>query len=190
MIGKVKGTLSEINGNVALIESPNGLFYEVFLPSALLGAHVGSPFEIYTHFHVREDAQILFGFKSKKEQQFFKMLISVSGVGPKTAFQIVSFAPAEDLIDAIKKNDSAFFARVPGLGKKTAMKIILELASRLDATFELEQQYVSEEDKTVVDALVSLGFKSNEAKEILKKLPKDMSLEQKIKEGLRIGSGK
>lgn len=187
MIGKVRGILSEISGNVALIESPNGLFYEVFLPSALLNSQIGSPFEIYTHFHVREDLQILFGFSSKKELSFFKLLIGVSGVGPKTAFQIVSFAPADDLIDAIKKNDHGFFARVPGLGKKTAMKIILELASRLDATFELEQQYVSEEDKTVVDALISLGFKSHDAKEIMKKLPKDMSLEQKIKEGLRLG---
>lgn len=188
MIGKVKGILSEINGNVGLIETPNGIFYEVILPASFLNTKPGEPFEIYTHFHVREDVQQLFGFKSKKEQAFFKLLISVNGVGPKTAFQIVSFSNADDLIEAIKKNDSGFFARVPGLGKKTALKIILELASKLDATFELEQQYVSEDDKMVVDALVSLGFKSQEAKEIMKKLPKDLTLEQKIKEGLKLGS--
>ncbi|MBI1863257.1 Holliday junction branch migration protein RuvA [Candidatus Microgenomates bacterium] len=190
MIGKVKGILSEVNGNVALIELPTGLFYEVFLPAALLASPIGQPIEIYTHFHVREDIQVLFGFNSKKEQDFFKLLIGVNGVGPKTAFQIVSFASADDMIEAVKQNDSGFFARVPGLGKKTALKIILELASKLDAAFELEQQYVSEEDKTVVDALVSLGFKSHDAKEIMKKLPKDLTLEQKIKEGLRLGSSK
>lgn len=190
MIGKIKGILTEITGNTALVETTSGVFYEVMLPASYLATPIGTPFEIYTHFHVREDIQQLFGFQSKKELSFFKLLIGVNGVGPKTAFQIVSFSSADALIDAVKNNDSGFFARVPGLGKKTALKIILELASKLDATFELEQQYVSEEDKTVVDALVALGFKSQDAKEIVSKLPKDLTLEEKIKEGLKKGSTK
>jgi Holliday junction DNA helicase RuvA len=190
MIGKVKGTLAEINGNIALIESPNGLFYEVYLPAALLASPLGQPLEIYTHFHVREDVQVLFGFKSKSELTLFKMLIGVSGVGPKTAFQITSFTSSQEIINAIKDNDATVFARIPGLGKKTALKIILELSSKLDSAFEMKQIYVSDDDKMAADALVSLGFKSQEAKDIVSKLEKTLTLEQKIREGLKIGSKK
>ena len=93
----------------------------------------------------------------------------------------------DELIKAVKENESGYFTRVPGLGKKTAMKIILELSQRLQSEFKLEKMYLSDDDKTVVDALVSLGFKSNEARNILSKLPKNLSLEEKIKAGLKLG---
>ena len=144
--------------------------------------------EVFTYLQVRDDALILFGFNSKQEYYFFKLLLAVPGVGPKTAFSVISFSKINDLTQAVKENNSDYFSKVPGLGKKTAMKIILELSHKLSSEFQLEKMYLSEEDKVVIDALVSLGFKSNEAKKILSKLDKNLSLEEKIKEGLKLGT--
>ena len=188
MIGKIKGTLVELDGNSGLIETKSGLFYQVNLTPSIISNHKADKnVEIYTYLQVREDALVLFGFETKKEYDFFKMLLSVPGVGPKTAYSVISFSKVNDLITAVKQNDRDYFTRVPGLGKKTSMKIILELSQRLESEFKLEKMYLSEEEKTVVDALVSLGFKSNEARKILAKLPKNLSLEEKIKEGLKLG---
>jgi Holliday junction DNA helicase RuvA len=189
MIGKIKGTLTEIDNNVGLIETSGGVFYQVYLTASLAGhMQLPAPLEIYTYLHVREDAMILFGFETKQQHDVYKMLLTVPGVGPKTAFSVISFAPVNDLIAAIKENDVAFFSRVPGLGKKTAMKIILELASKLESEFKMTQMYFTDDDKTVIDALVALGFKTQEAKDLLQKMPKDLSVEERIKEGLRLGS--
>lgn len=186
MIGKIKGTLVEVNENSGLIETPSGVFYEVYLPPSFLGRLLPAPIEVYTYLQVREDAHVLFGFASKSEHTFFKLLIGISGVGPKTAFSIMSFSKTDELIQAVKQNDVAFFTRVPGLGKKTAMKIILELSEKVKSEFKLEQMYFSDEDKTVIDALTSLGFSSQEVKNIMPKLTKDSTLELKIKEGIKI----
>lgn len=189
MIGKIRGTLSEIDGNVGLIETSSGVFYEVFLPQSLLTLSPGNKqIEVYTYLHVREDAQILFGFKGRKEHQFFKVLLSVSGIGPKTAFSIISYCEVIDLLAAVRNNDLSYFSKIPGLGKKTAMKLILELSQKMDQEFKMEKMYLSDEDKTFVDALVSLGFKSSQAKEMLQRIPQDFTLEQKIKEGIRLAT--
>lgn len=189
MIGKIKGILSEVEANQALIETPGGVFYEVYLSNAILSAiHPGDNVEVYTYFHVREDLQILFGFQEKKEYHVFKLLLSVSGVGPKTAFTVISHGTADKLIQAATTNDVEYFSKIPGLGKKTALKILLELSQKLKAEFSLENLVVSEDDKTVIDALVSLGFKSSEAKQILTKIPKDLSIEDKITEVLKLTS--
>ncbi len=188
MIGKIKGDLVEIESNIGLIETTSGVFYQVFLPSSLLSDQLPSPIEIYTYLHVREDAMILFGFETKHQHDVYKMLLTVPSVGPKTAYTVISFAPVDALISAIKNNDVNFFSRIPGLGKKTSMKIILELASKLESEFKMTQMYFSDDEKTVIDALVSLGFKTQEAKDILQKISKDLTVEQKIKEGLRLGT--
>lgn len=190
MIGKIKGTLSEIEGNLGLIETTGGVFYQVFLTSNLLAAVIPSPIEIYTYLQVREDALVLFGFKTKDEYKLFQLLLSVSGVGPKTAYGIVSALKVEDLLTSIKSNDVDALTKVPGLGRKTAMKIILELSQKLKQDFNMEKMFISEDDKTVVEALVALGYKSQDAKLILKKIAPDLSVEDKIKEGLRIRTSK
>ncbi len=192
MIGKIRGKLAELDGNVGLIETSSGVSYEIFLTASALSKNkINSTLEVYTYLQVREDANILFGFETKSEHKLFKMLIAVAGVGPRTAFGVVSFSKEEELLAAVRENDISYFERVPGLGKKTAMKIVLELSQKLDSEFELKKMYLSEEDKTVVDALVSLGFKTNEAKKILSQLPKNLSVEEKIRQGLKImGSGK
>lgn len=189
MIGKIKGKLIELDGNIGLIETQSGVSYEVFLPTSVLTINkLNTVFEIYTYLQIRDDAHVLYGFQAKKEHVLFKLLTTVPGVGPRTAFTIISFAKEQELITAVKGNDVSFFSEIPGLGKKTAMKIILELSQKLDSEFQLEKMYMSEDDKTVVDALVSLGFKAHDAKKILSKLSKTLTLEEKIREALHMTS--
>ncbi len=186
MIGKLKGKLVEVSGNIGLIETNGGVFYEVFLtPDLISNFNKNNLIEIYTYLQVKDDALVLFGFETTKQFNFFKLLLLVSGVGPKTAFNIISFFNIDDLIAAIKKNDSDYLSRVPGLSKKTAMKIILELSNKLDINFEIKNLVISDEDKTAIDALVSLGFSSIEAKKIITNLPKNLSIEEKIKMALK-----
>lgn len=190
MIGKIKGTLTEIDGNVGLIETASGVYYNVYLTNESLACLFPCPIEVYTYLQVRDDALVLFGFKTKQEYQLFTLLLSVPGVGPKSAFNVISHAKPKELIAAVTTNDAAFFTKVPGLGKKGAMKIILELSQKLKTEFNLEQVQVSisDDDKTVVDALVSLGFRTNDAKDIIKKLPADLTIEKKIAEAIRVAT--
>lgn len=191
MIGRLKGTLTEVDGNIGLIETSGGVYYQVFLTSTLLTRCIPpDSIDIYTYLNVREDALTLFGFEDKKEYRLFTLLIGVPGVGPKTAFGIVSFSKVNDFVTAIKANDASYFTRIPGLGKKTALKIILELSAKFESEFTFEQTFVSEEDTVVIEALTSLGFKAGDAKEILNKIEKTKSTEEKITEGIRLLSRK
>jgi len=187
MIGKIKGILVEIDGNIGLIETASGLFYQVYMTSTLLSSYtVGDQFEAYTYHHIREDVQSLFGFQDKQEYKLFLLLINVSGVGPKSAYTIISNTKVGDLITAVRSNDSKYFTRIPGLGKKTALKIMLELSQKFKSDFVLENTYVSKEDQTIVDALTSLGFSDSEAREVLPKLTQDIAIEEQIKEAIRL----
>jgi len=195
MIGKLKGKLVEVDGNIGLIETSSGVFYQVFLPTNLLSNFQPPPLsltihhlpsiEIYTYLQVRDDALVLFGFETKKHHDFFKLLLTVSGVGPKTAFNVISHIKLDQLVQLVQSNDVAGFTQVPGLGRKTAMKIILELSSKFKTDFDMKNMVMSDDDQTVVSALVSLGYKSYEAKKIVSKLPKNITVEEKIKEALK-----
>jgi Holliday junction DNA helicase RuvA len=186
MIGKLKGKLVEVDRNVGLIETSGGVFYQVFLPPTLIINHQQpTVIEIYTYLQVRDDALVLFGFETKKQHDFFQLLLTVSGVGPKTAFSVISFLKIEEITKSVFDNNIDILTRVPGLGKKTAMKIILELSSKLKTTFDMKNMVLSEDDKTVIDALIALGFRSNEAKTIFSKLPKNLTLEEKLKLALK-----
>ncbi len=181
MIGKIKGMLTEAHGNVGLIETSSGISYEIYIPPTLVALAYPSPIEVYTHLQVRDDAHVLFGFEDHTQLSLYRMLISVSGVGPKIGFAIICNASTTDIIAAIKQNDVAFFHAVPGLGKKTAMKLLVELSGKLDSEFELSTMLVSDDDKTVVDALIALGYKAQDAKTALTMAPKELSVEDKIK---------
>lgn len=189
MIGKIKGKLVEIDGNLGLIETAGGVSYEVFLTPSLIGANtVSSPIEIYTYLQVRDDALVLFGFNTRQEHELFQLLLSVPNVGPKTAFSVISFTKTGELRKAVTENDIDYFSHIPGLGKKTAMKIVLELSQKFNQEFSLKKMYLSDEDQTVIDALISLGFKSQDAKKIFVQIPKKLSIEEKIKEGLKLAT--
>jgi Holliday junction DNA helicase RuvA len=186
MIGKLKGKLVEIDGNVGLIETSGGVFYQAYLPPKLLTTtYPLQPIELYTYLQVRDDALVLFGFETKRQHDFFLLLLTVSGVGPKTAFNVISTLKTEDIVRAVTTNDVDSL-KVPGLGKKTAMKIILELSSKLKSDFDMSKMVLTDDDQTVISALVSLGFKSLDARKIVSKLPKNLTVEEKIKEALKM----
>ena len=186
MIGKIIGVLASVEGNVGLIETSGGVSYEVYLTPNLLSKKIGSMMDIRSYLQVRDDAFVLFGFESVDQHHFFKLLLSVSGVGPKTAFNVVSHTRVNELLQAVKENDVEYFTQVPGLGKKTSMKIILELSQKVKSEFKFNQMNMSDDDKTVIEALVALGYKTQEAKNLFSKLPKDLSIEEKIKHALKL----
>lgn len=191
MIGKLKGKLVEVDGNTGLIETSGGVFYQVFLPPSLLPSSIinhPSSIEIYTYLQVRDDALVLFGFGTKQQHDFFLLLLSVSGVGPKTAFTVISALKTEEIIQAVTSNEVDVLTKVPGLGRKTAMKIILELSTKFKSGFDMKNMILSDDDQTVISALVSLGYKSYDAKKIVSKLPKNLTVEEKIKEALRVNN--
>ncbi len=186
MIAKIKGVLTETDQNIGIIETAGGISYQLYLTPQILSKNpVGSSVDIYTYLQVREDAQVLFGFESKQQFRFFTLLLSVSGVGPKTAYGIISYVNVNELIEAARTNNVDFYSHIPGLGKKTAMKILLELSQRANKGFSFDAFYISDEDKIVIDTLTTLGLSSLEAKNLLGKLPKNLSVEEKVKSALK-----
>ena len=186
MIAKLTGTLSEFDEKTATIDTSSGVSYELFItPAAIAHKQIGDSIAVCTHLQVRDDAHVLFGFVNKEEKNFFHLLLSVPGVGPKTAFSIVSHISFEQAVDAVRANTVRLFSEIPGIGKKTSMKIILELSQKFKTEFKFEQ-HLSPDDKTVIDALVELGYKKTEAQQLFEKLPKELSIEKKIQEALRM----
>lgn len=186
MIAKLSGTLAEFDDKSAVIDTASGVSYELFItPTALSGKTRGESLSVYTHLQIRDDAHVLFGFATAEEKQFFHLLLSVAGVGPKTAFSIVSQISFEQAVEAVRTNTVKVFSEISGIGKKTAMKILLELSVKFKTEFKFEQQ-LSSDDKTVIDALVELGYKKSEAQKLFEKLPKELSIEKKIQAALRM----
>ncbi len=190
MIGKIQGQLTELIGNEGIIETASGVGYLVFLPPNYFSKPLPFSIELYIHTHVREDALQLFGFNTIGHMRLFHMVHSVNGVGAKTAFNIVSYTQPENVQRAVRTNDIAFFTSIPGLGKKTAMKIILELASKMKEAVEFGKLHLDEDDEGIVQALSGLGFAVQDARNIIPEIDKELPIEVRIKEGIRILSRK
>jgi Holliday junction DNA helicase RuvA len=186
MIGKITGTLTDIIGQEGLIETSGGVSYRVFLPASFFSYVLPAPVSVYTYLHVREDALVLYGFVSRAHLDLFSLLHSVSGVGPKTAFNTLSFTDPQGLEQAVKSNNLEYFTRIPGLGKKTAMKMLLELSTKMKKDFSLESLNLSEDDEMVVSALKSLGFTAKDIRSILGKIDKTAPLESRITQGIQL----
>lgn len=186
MIGKLKGKLAEVEGMIGLIETAGGVFYRVFLTPDILGsAKPGVDIEVYTYLNVKEDSLTLFGFADANKYRLFELFLGVSGVGPKSAFAIVSFAEGETIINALSANDIAFFSTIPGIGKKTASRIILEVSGKLDMGATSGTMALNSEDKMAVDALVSLGFDRHKSTEVVTGVGTALALEEKISTAIR-----
>ncbi|OGK16576.1 Holliday junction DNA helicase RuvA [Candidatus Roizmanbacteria bacterium RIFCSPHIGHO2_01_FULL_39_12b] len=181
MIGKIKGILTEVKGNRGYVKTTSGISYLVYLTPYFLDK-VGQNIEPYTHFQIKDDDQVLFGFENYGQYSLFQQLISVDGVGPKSAFSMVSYADFSQLMSAIESNDVYFFESIPGVGKKTASRIILDLSGKLAKQVSVDSLITNAEDVTVIEALRSLGFKEGDIKKHLKEVDKTLSLEEKIKQ--------
>lgn len=184
MIGKINGKLIYIENNEGIIDTKSGLSYRVYIPKSLYDK-LNSEVEIITYLVVREDSLTLYGFNTFEEHSIFSSLLSVDGVGPKVAYSIIQNTQINEIKNAILYSDSIFFQKIPGIGKKTSQKIVLELSGRLDITSMQNKKY-SDEDKLVIDALVSLGFIKKDIEVIYDKLSEYKTVEDKIKNAIKI----
>ena len=159
MIAHLRGRLVAKHPNQAVVDCA-GVGYDVAIsvPTFSDLPDLGAEVSLYIHTHVREDALALYGFLRAQEKQLFERLISVSGIGPKLAITILSGMPAEEMVSAIRGNDVAKLTRIPGIGKKTAERMVLELRDKLDAFAAAPVRAASPVEDDVLSALLNLGY--------------------------------
>jgi Holliday junction DNA helicase RuvA len=187
MIGRLSGILAEKTPPTVLLDV-HGVGYEVSVPMSTyfnLPA-VGDAVLLLTHFVVREDAQILFGFLTAAERATFVELIKISGVGPRTALSILSGLSVAELAQAVTRQDGARLVKVPGIGKKTAERLLLELKGKLGADLGAPAAHaLSDAQGDIAQALQALGYNEREAQAALKALPADVGVSDGIKLALK-----
>ena len=186
MIGRLTGIIDTHIQNPIIVDV-HGVGYVVHVPDRYLaGIKPGKPHTLYIHSHIREDAFDLYGFPTQQELILFELLLTVSGIGPKTALAVTNRG-VQSVEDSVRKSDVDFFTTIPRLGTKNAQKIIIELKSKLGSSAILNLEGESGETKQVIDALASMGFDHHEIREAIKKLDsKDTTIEQKIRHALRL----
>ena len=183
MIAFVRGTAVDMTENSVIVET-GGIGYEIYMTGTDLSQiHMGEEVKIHTYFNVREDAMQLYGFRSKDDLQMFKLLLGVNGVGPKAAVGVLAGITADELRFAILSDDVKTLSKAPGIGKKTAQKLILELKDKmkLEDAFEIKLAHeqekaaaglgeVSDGRQEAVEALVALGYSSTDALRAVRKV--------------------
>ena len=189
MIGSIKGKVIKKTEKFVIVETglpaqAGGVGYKISVsPDTVSKAKkVGEEISLWIHTHVREDILDLYGFLDYEELEFFELLIGVSGIGPKGALVILSVATIETLKKAISSGDLAYLTKISGIGRKTAEKILLELRDKVGE----ETQGSLQGELDALEALKSLGYSQNEARDALKKIPADTDTNTKVREALKI----
>lgn len=188
MIGSITGTPTITTDKYALIDVL-GIGYKVFLTTGTLSdiTKDHDSITLFTHLIVREDALDLYGFTTMQERDFFELLISVSGVGPKGALGILSVSSIDNLKKAIASSEVSYLTSVSGIGKKTAEKVVIELRDKLAIFKTDENGFTLRGDSDVIEALKTLGYTQNEARDALQQIPNTVTdTNTKIKEALKI----
>ncbi len=187
MIGRIRGILIEKQAPILVIET-GGIGYELFTPMTTFYhlPDIGNEITLFTHLVVREDAQILYGFNELQERSLFRSLIKISGVGPKSALAILSAITPDNFIKCVIDNDVTSLVRLPGIGKKTAERLIIEMRDRLDdCKFDSSSITISPNDdatKDAISALIALGYRPQEAqKAVMQNKDKNLSSEELIR---------
>tara|TARA_B110000116_G_scaffold251358_1_gene246364 strand:+ start:163 stop:810 length:648 start_codon:yes stop_codon:yes gene_type:complete len=208
VIGRLRGTLVEKNSPEILIECA-GVGYEVTMPMTSIYAlpELEQQAIIYTHFVVREDAQLLYGFANKVERKLFRLLIKVNGVGPKLALAILSNMSADQFVSCVRHDDITAIVKIPGVGKKTAERLLIEMRDRLkdwqaqqihlvsddgiipeqlSAELSIDSTFISDNKGDAINALLSLGYKQIQADKAVKSVyNRGMSSEDIIRDALK-----
>ncbi len=178
MIGRIRGILAE-KAPAEVLVMAGGVGYEVQIPLSAFERlpEIGEELELHTHLAVREDAQVLFGFPDAREKQAFRHLIKVSGVGPRMALALLSGMSAGELVAAVQGGDVSRLSSVPGIGRKTAERIIVELRDRLDDDSVVQLPHeagrTAAGGREAEDALVSLGYKQQQAARLIARIRRE-----------------
>ncbi len=188
MIGSIRGKIILKTEKFLIVET-GGVGYKVAVsPDTLSKAgRIESETFLWTHTIVREDALDLYGFSDREELEFFEMLINVSGIGPKGALSILGIASIETLRKAISTGDTAYLTKISGIGRKTAEKIVIELREKIG---EEKSGTSLQGELDAMEALKSLGYSQNDARDALKKVTPDTDTNTKIREALKILGGR
>ena len=194
MIASLHGRLESLGSDWAVI-NVGGIGFQVYMPTSTLStlSTTGEEVKLYTHLHLKEDNATLYGFASSDELGLFQTLISVSGLGPKLALAMLSAMTVEKLTMAIATGSTDLLTMIPGIGKKVANRLILELKDKIGAGWiTTPAAQIAQENTEVLAALTSLGYSVSEANRAVATLPpsSDLSLEEKIKQALGYFGGK
>ena len=191
MIAHIKGKVAEKFEN-SIIVDVHGVGYELTVSQIDFdAANLDDEMKFYTYHHIRENSEELFGFSTLAAKKIFEMLISVQGIGPKAAINILSLAPAEEVRNAIANADSAFVSKASGVGKKSAERVIVDLRDKVGipshngATDVVGVKTTVAENDEALDALIALGFPLKEATAALEKVDTSLSVEDRIREALK-----
>jgi Holliday junction DNA helicase RuvA len=187
MIGRIQGILVEKNFPQVIV-SVNGVGYEIDVPMSTFYPlpRTGEEVTLLTHMVVREDAHLLFGFLTAPERAAFRQLLKISGVGPKVALSVLSGLSVEDLSVAVAGEDAARLTKIPGIGKKTAERLVLELRDKLPKAVPTLRAEASAASSDVVNALLGLGYNEREASAAVKQLPPDLQVADAIRQALKL----
>ena len=188
MIGRISGILLDKTPPLALIDC-NGVGYECEVPMSTfyLLPQVGEKVTLLTHFVVREDAQLLFGFGTNQERLMFRQLLKVNGIGAKSALAILSGLSIDELIQAVSLQEAGLLTRVPGIGKKTAERLLLELKDKftLDSALSIKGSGITSISQDVLNALIALGYNERESLNAVKSLDTNLTVNEGIKQALK-----
>jgi holliday junction DNA helicase RuvA len=186
MIGKLTGTLAEKNPPEVIVDC-GGVGYEVQVPMSTFYnlPGLGERVTLLTHFVVREDAQILYGFGAPQERSTFRQLIKISGIGPKMALGVLSGMSVAELSQAVTLQDPNRLTKIPGIGKKTAERLMLELKGKLGADLGIHATITNDNQADILQALIALGYSDRDAALALKALPQEVGVSEGIKLALK-----
>ncbi|AHV94535.1 Holliday junction branch migration protein RuvA [Bordetella holmesii] len=186
MIGRITGTLIEKTPPVVCVDV-NGIGYDIDVPMSTLYAlpDTGARVTLFTHLVVREDAHLLYGFGTAGERAAFRELVKVSGIGARTALAVLSGMSVAELAQAITLQESGRLTRVPGIGKKTAERLLLEMRGKLGADIGAAPHAVPDSQSDILNALLALGYSEKESLATLKTLPEGLSVSDGIRQALK-----
>ena len=186
MIGRIQGVLVDKNFPQVIV-SCHGVGYEIDVPMSTFYPlpRAGEEVTLLTHLVVREDAHLLFGFLTAAERATFRQLLKISGVGPKVALSVLSGLSVDDLSVAVSDGDAGRLTKIPGIGKKTAERLVLELRDKLPKAAVVARADGGAAGSDVVNALLALGYNDREAQAAVKQLPPELHLADAIRQALK-----
>ena len=189
MIGRLRGTLAEKHPPHVILDI-NGLGYELEVPMTTLYRlpAVGEPLTLHTHLVVREDAHLLYGFFEKRERELFRELIRLNGVGPKLALALMSGLEVDELVRCVQAQDTSVLVKIPGVGKKTAERLLIELKNRLHLNILESATNLGGSSSVgdVRDALAGLGYSAEEIRDVLREMSVTNDSELMLREALNL----